>query len=69
MNIAIDIVMICATVRDIEKPNVSVNIARSTTAGLFGEKPIVWPYASHPSAPEPAHRFAIIEPVIIPAIR
>ena len=61
--------MMCATVSDIEKPNVSVNIARSITAGLFGEKPIVCPYASQPSAPEPAHQLEIIEPVIIPAIR
>ena len=69
MSIAIEIVIICATETDIEKPNVSLTIIRSSTAGFAAEKPIVLAYPIQESAGIPRRRLASIEPVTIPASR
>ena len=69
MNIAMPIVIICATETDIEKPNVIFTIIRLSTAGLAAEKPIVLEYASQESAGIALQRFARSEPANIPASR
>ena len=60
-------VMICATLMPMEKPNVSLMTERSSTNGLSALKPMELDYASQLRNGILAHRLASIPPSTIPA--